>query len=363
MDPKDGCPETFPGDDLSRLVALLRRTRDGAFAERTWDVHGVGLRLAADHARIVTCAERLLGVFPPLRQAGRPRLRLALTVRQRWDIPGDAVFLPPSSHEIVDAQAAYGVAPRFARRERLNYYSFAPMGCAAYDLDRGLCVGGLADPAAYRPWLMEHLVLQMLLLELLRGQGLFWLHAGCVARDGKAVVFAGHTGSGKTTACLNLAINGFDFLAEDRCFVRAAGGRVAVLGYPRDTAVTPESLALLPALRERVGAATFSARKLRLPAAALFPNVSAATAAPCLVLFPRVTGEARTSFRRLPPQQALCRLLPNSLLASQPGVSARHFEALASLVRSARTYDLELGRDVAALPQLIADLMDAGDAP
>ncbi|MDD5706630.1 MAG: hypothetical protein PHR35_11965 [Kiritimatiellae bacterium] len=355
--------EPFPFDDLSRLIPGCVGAHDNDVREQTWDVHGVGVQVVADNPRVASCAERLLGVFPPLSPGSRLNVRMALTAHRQWDIPGDAIPFPPSSHKLIDPETAYGVKPRFWRREHLNYYSFAPMGCAAYDLGKGLCVVGLSDPDAYRPWLIEHLVLQMLLLEMLRGQGLFWLHAGCVSHDGRAVLFTGHTGSGKTTACLNLAVNGFDFLAEDRIFVRSDGSGVTLLGYPRDMAVTPETLALLPALRERVGAVTFTARKLRLPAAALFHGNRPTSAIPGLILFPRITEAARTTFQSLPPTQTLCRLLPNSLLASQPDVSTRHFSALSSLARSSRAYELLLGRDVAALPGLVRDLMADGTVP
>ncbi len=347
----------FPDHDLDAFAAGVRAAAPGAFEERGWNVHGVGVRMAADHPQALRCMDRLLGIFPAAPPSEKD-VRFLVTARRQWTLPDGAEVLPPSNHEIIDPRAEYGAAPRFARKGRLNFYDVPPLGGAVYDLEEGLCVAGLADPDGYRPWLLEHLVLQTLALELLRGRGLFWLHAGCVAREGRAVIFLGHSGSGKTTSCLNLACGGFDFLAEDRVFVRREADGVRLLAYPRDMAVTRETLALLPPLRERVGAKEFATRKLRVPASALFPDRGETSAAPGLILFPQVSDAERSTLTPVPAALALRRLLPSSLLASHPAVSARHFQALAALAAASRSYEAALGRDIAALPSLVGRALD-----
>lgn len=356
-DPMTPDATSFPDRDLDSFASAVRDAAPGAFEERVWSLHGVGVRLIADHPQTIRCMDNLLGVFPPAPPTGSD-VRFLIATRRQWTLPAGAEILPPSRHEVIDPRAEYGAAPRFARRGRLNFYDVPPLGGAAYDLEAGLCVAGLADPAGYRPWLLEHLILQTLALELLRGRGLFWLHAGCVARGGRAVIFPGHSGSGKTTACLNLACRGFDFLAEDRVFVRPGDGGVRLLAYPRDMAVTRETLALLPALREKAGSGDFATRKLRVPASALFPGRAASTAAPGLIVFPKVVNAESSRLTPVPAALALRRLLPSSLLASHPEVSARHFQALSALAGASRAYDASLGRDLAAMPDLIRRTLD-----
>ncbi|MBU0678005.1 MAG: hypothetical protein KJ626_07790 [Verrucomicrobia bacterium] len=352
-------PPSFPLDDLNALADELLARQDGSFSERTWDVHGVAVRIVTDHSYPLECAARLLGVFPERPPQTSRQIRLVLTSRKQWTVPREAYVLPASSHEIIDPREAYGIDMRFARLESINFYEFLPMGGAAYDLERGICVGFLHEPETYRPWLIEHLVLQLLTIEMLRGQGLFWLHAGCVAHAGRAVLVTGKSGSGKTTTCLNLADHGFGFLSEDRVFVWQAGESATLGAYPRDMAVTRETLAILPTLRERVDQSSFTRRKLRVPAKALFPDTCEVSALPGLILFPALADADRTTFHPLSATAALCRILPNSLLASHPGVSARHFEALSILVKSSRAYETVLGRDIDAMPGLVRDLLDA----
>jgi len=352
----------FPNDGLSSFAQSVLEAGESDFRERGWDIHGVGVRLAADHDIPLRCADRLLGVFPVV-QTLRPRqIRLVLTSRRQWVVPAEAEVLPPSSHELIDPREEYGVDPRFSRWGPINYYAFPPMGAVAYDLARGFGVGGLVSPESHRPWLMEHLVLQILLLEMLRGQDLFWLHSACVAHGGRAVLLVGPSGSGKTTSCLNLAGHGFEFLGEDRVFLRSDHAQTSLLAYPRDMAVTRETLSLLPFLRECVGAASFSSRKLRVAAATLFPGRREESAKPGLILFPRVVDAARTTFQPLPAAAALRRILPNSLLASHPAVSARHFQALSKLASGSRAFEVAMGRDIEAFPELVLGVLESGAA-
>jgi hypothetical protein len=67
----------------------------------------------------------------------------------------------------------------------------------------------------YRDQICFDHVLQPLLEWMLGRKGVFLLHGGAVARDGKAHVLVGRGGSFKTTHCFHLVSRGFDFLGDD----------------------------------------------------------------------------------------------------------------------------------------------------
>jgi serine kinase of HPr protein (carbohydrate metabolism regulator) len=52
------------------------------------------------------------------------------------------------------------------------------------------------------------------------------LHASCVAIDGRAVLIAGPSGSGKSDLALRLLDRGFTLVSDDRTIVRKEGNRV-----------------------------------------------------------------------------------------------------------------------------------------
>jgi serine kinase of HPr protein (carbohydrate metabolism regulator) len=52
------------------------------------------------------------------------------------------------------------------------------------------------------------------------------LHASCVASDGRAVLIAGPSGSGKSDLALRLLDRGFALVSDDRTIVRKEGARL-----------------------------------------------------------------------------------------------------------------------------------------
>ena len=52
------------------------------------------------------------------------------------------------------------------------------------------------------------------------------LHASCVASDGRAVLIAGLSGSGKSDLALRLIDRGFTLVSDDRTIVRKDGNRL-----------------------------------------------------------------------------------------------------------------------------------------
>ena len=52
------------------------------------------------------------------------------------------------------------------------------------------------------------------------------LHASCVASDGRAVLIAGPSGSGKSDLALRLLDRGFTLVSDDRTIVRKDGDRL-----------------------------------------------------------------------------------------------------------------------------------------
>jgi len=56
------------------------------------------------------------------------------------------------------------------------------------------------------------------------------VHAACISKGGKAILMPAWKGMGKTVACLKLVKSGYDFLADDRCWLSATN---EVFAYPR----------------------------------------------------------------------------------------------------------------------------------
>lgn len=323
-----------------------------------WGVHGILVEWSTDDPAIDVLIREMMRGFPPADDTETtPPIRIGITSGTGWSIPHDAAILPPSTNEFVDTLAAYHLRTTFARKESVNYYEIAPLGGAIYEIGSGIALGYIPHAESYSAWQTTHLYLLIVFLEMLRGQGLFWIHAGTVADSGRATLFVGQTGQGKTTTVLSLVEAGFQFLSEDRTFIRALPEGLEVLAFPLDVAITANTLTMLSSLRARIDQVPTNQRKVRVDPSLLFPTAMIERAFPALILFPQVGNQRQTRVQRVETADALRRLLPNSLLASNPTVTEDHFMALTQLVRSVKSYEIILGTDLEQIPRTIRKLL------
>jgi hypothetical protein len=345
----------FPQTDLA---SAINQVLDASFTLDRWSIHGLRCEFQTDHPILRDLMRHMLQLFPIDRSAAPTDVRVCVTTRRRWSVPREAEVFPATNNGVIDLQAEYKLTSRLARLGDLNYSELSPLGGVAYHLRSGQALGYVTDPPSWNSWLVSHLFLQMIWLEMLRGQNLFWIHSAAVADQDRCVLLTGITGSGKTTTCLKLMEGGFKFLSEDRSFIRSNAGAVEVLSFAEDVAVTENTVNLLPWLRDRITAQPVNRRrKIELDPAQLFPDALIERARPGLILFPRVASIEKSETRRLNSATALQRILPSSLLASQPDISALNFDALTQLVTSSRSYELLLGPDIDRLPDLVRDLL------
>lgn len=78
---------------------------------------------------------------------------------------------------------------------------------------------------------------------------LIMLHAAAVGLDGKGVLIAGRSGTGKTTFAASCLAQGLDFVSDDYSLLSAAGDLTAMPLYSV-TAISPDMYKKLPSLEE-----------------------------------------------------------------------------------------------------------------
>lgn len=173
------------------------------------------------------------------------------------------------------------------------------------------------------------------------------LHAGCVSRDGQAVLVSGVSGCGKSTLVAALSILGFDYLTDEAVPVDLATGCVSP--YPRPMALDDHSLDLLPeiaAIRTHPGERSHK-RLVAMQAVRTDtpPEV-------VMVLFPQRDPSGLTLLEPVSRGDAVVRLAENAFNFPRHGRTA--IDALAQLVRDADPY-VVVGDDPRAAASVVAD--------
>lgn len=193
------------------------------------------------------------------------------------------------------------------------------------------------------------------------------VHAASLAAgargEERAVLLAGESGAGKTTAALALAQSGMQLLADDASFVGpSADGDTVVWGLPRPCKVHQQTLQLLPWLAELPHTPALTEEEVLIELDRLPGGGGQVEARPGLVflLEPRNDCEHRlTPVDRLEAITELSRQNLRSAGAEGVKRAAGSFAALGELVRGSRTFRLSIGPDLASLHGRIVEEMEA----
>lgn len=111
---------------------------------------------------------------------------------------------------------------RIGGDERVLRYELEGVGCFIVDVPAASIV--LYPDGAPSPGRIEHVLVNAVLGYLAGLRGLTCLHASVAARDGEAVVFAGPSGVGKSTALARRLDEGWRLLADDVAVLRRGDG-------------------------------------------------------------------------------------------------------------------------------------------
>lgn len=154
------------------------------------------------------------------------------------------VFLPEgmTSDEPVDAYIRVantpksivkaGIANEFFQASDDEFVLWV-QGVAHYYVSKGNLI--VVDPHGGTDDEIRLFLLSSAFAALIHQRGLLPIHASAVAKYGKAFVFAGRSGAGKSTTAANLLVKNFELLADDVCVIVPQKHAVPLLypGYPQ----------------------------------------------------------------------------------------------------------------------------------
>jgi len=235
---------------------------------------------------------------------------------------------------------------------------FFNTGVLVIDGVRGRADGYLIRPETMPASLIEYLF-HLALIELLRRQGLYTIHATALEKHGRGVLIPGNSGRGKTTSFISLLRSGYRYLSDDHPLLRDVGDHVDLLPFPIKINVTEDTIAFFPELRNAPDHLLHPGfPKRAFYAEELYSTAIGEHCRPSLVLFPHVVDAPHSHLEPLSKSRALELLLPQALLVYDQDVARREFQVLAKLVQQVDCYRLHFGRDILDLPKLITPLLE-----
>lgn len=190
------------------------------------------------------------------------------------------------------------------------------------------------------------------LAPLLRRRRYFLIHAFAAARNNQAILIVGPSGSGKTTTGLSLLLAGWELLANDVVLVQPTPDGIYALPTPGAIGIRPQTLELLPGLREMITGLPTGPMIDITDSLHNFVNWARPTRVTA-VYFPQIVQQASSEIRFQNRAVGLAQLMTESIDQWDAPYLQTHMTLLQNLCQQAKTYALHLGQDVDNLPVLL----------
>ncbi|MBX3058705.1 MAG: hypothetical protein KF770_19740 [Anaerolineae bacterium] len=221
-------------------------------------------------------------------------------------------------------------------------------------------IRGVVMPSALTYGRLEDITFTSL-ASALRRQGYYLVHAFAAAKDGRAVLIVGASGSGKTTAGLSLLLGGWQLLANDILLLESRDDGLYALPTPGGVSIRPATFDLLPALKEWLIVRS-SGSSVAVSAQQLTRGQWAEPARVAAIWLPQI--EATRPCSQLQPANraiALVRLLEESADRWDAAALDAHVNMMEQLAQQTAVYHLLLGQDVVNLPELIEGVLQSAE--
>jgi hypothetical protein len=185
------------------------------------------------------------------------------------------------------------------------------------------------------------------------------IHAGFVSKDGQGILFAGKSGSGKSTTSVACICGGLNFLSEDYLGLkRHTDG--SFTGYSLYNSVfldTNHSARFQKMLPYIINGRPPHEKKSVIILSKVFPERLESLAPVRVVAIVRVLEKGGQMIRAASKAEALMALGPSSLLQI-PSRGMRAFEKLTEVVEQVPCYWLEVTGDLESIPHCAQELLD-----
>lgn len=324
-----------------------------------YQIKDVVTRVYSSHSFI---AEAVLELLRPFHRSlinpssSRPEIEFYLVAKEdQSDLPS----VPDPVEQFCDLDFL-----KCSQEGSLRYAEIPAGAFVVADLDENKALGFVLEKLEFNTWTIGHLVFYPLWAQMLKGKGLFPLHAAGAVKDGRGLIFPAVSGSGKSVLSFNLVREGYKLLADDTIFLYMEDGDVLVRGFPEKINFRHDALNLFPDLKSSPFVSSDGEREWKacLDIQKMYPGCFIDSARPHALIFPQVVNTRETSYEQISKADALGQLALYSLFFLDSSTSRDNFKVLSSLVNKVSCFKLQIGTDIEGLFVALENILQALDS-
>ena len=139
--------------------------------------------------------------------------------------------------------------PYFRGLHHLVFAKFGPSNLFVFDIANRIIQAAITKELAHDRCFWQERLLPIAVGVFGASIGVLPLHAACVSIDGRGLLIAGASGTGKSTLSLALAKNGADFLSDDWTYISYDDGKLCAHGMSAPIKLLPDAAEYFPELR------------------------------------------------------------------------------------------------------------------
>ena len=333
-----------------------RRAADISCGQYT--IHGLRAEVTASHHDTLEAIHRRLRRFSAA-SSDPPRLRFDYRVVPDRD---SHVVAPAEESSRLLMTAVVDGLPfdvTYSDTDDVLYVTCGDAIRGRVDGRHGAATVSVTREHATRIWLLSHPVLSVALIEGLRRNGLYSLHAAAVSVGGAGLLVASVSGAGKSTLALALARAGLGFLGDDTVFLSVDGGRVRAFAFHDELDISPRTAAFFPEFDPLAHTAPPPGRHKH----GVFIDDMCRIefidhCMPRVIVVPAIANSPTSVLTEVRPEDVFVELVANVLL-THPRVAQSHLDAIAAMLAQVRCYRLATGRDFDAVAVRLRELLEA----
>jgi hypothetical protein len=216
-------------------------------------------------------------------------------------------------------------------------------------LEKGKARGFVAGEHLASPWILSHRIFYVPVLEILRGRGAFYIHAGCVCKGKKCILLCGGSGHGKSTLTYALARAGFSYMSDDAVFIQNNHSGVEIFAFPEKIKLDQKSRSYFPEF-DRFEQ---SPGKMEIAAARTRIKDFSVEGQPHALIFTQIGCGGKSELTKLGRSDALLRLIAQSVSVASKSSVEKHIDILKRIAETSMSFELKLGDSFEGVPELL----------